>query len=61
MNTRKLLITALLAASVHAAGQTVLPEEREVKMDEPTFVPTLKVGKVLLDGDSVQFMELNNI
>ena len=61
MNTRTLLITALLAASVHAAGQTVLPEEREVKMDEPTFVPTLKVGKVLLDGDSVQFMELNNI
>lgn len=61
MNTRTLLIIALLAASVHAAGQTVLPEEREVKMDEPTFVPTLKVGKVLLDGDSVQFMELNNI
>jgi hypothetical protein len=37
------------------------PEDREVDMDNPTFVPMVKVGKVLLGGDSVQYVELNNI
>ena len=27
----------------------------------PTFVPTIKVGKVLLDNDSVQYVEMNNV
>ena len=27
----------------------------------PTFVPTVKVGKVLHEGDSIQYMEMNNI
>lgn len=26
-----------------------------------TFVPTIKVGKVLLDNDSVQYVEMNNV
>ena len=30
-------------------------------MDSPTFVPTVKVGKVLEDGDSIQYMEMNNV
>lgn len=30
-------------------------------MDSPTFVPTMKVGKVMLDGDSVQYVELNKV
>jgi hypothetical protein len=34
------------------------PEDREVDMDNPTFVPMVKVGKVLLGGDSVQYVEL---
>ena len=37
------------------------PEDREVDMDNPTFVPMVKVGKVLLGGDSVLYVELNNI
>ena len=30
-------------------------------MDSPTFVPTVKVGKVLHEGDSIQYMEMNNV
>ena len=30
-------------------------------MDSPTFIPTVKVGKVLEDGDSIQYMEMNNV
>ena len=29
--------------------------------DSPTFVPTVKVGKVLEGGDSIQYMEMNNV
>ena len=61
MKRRILFILALVCAAMLVSGQTVLPEEREVVMNEPTFVPTVKVGKVLLDGDSSQFMELNDI
>ena len=32
-----------------------------VDMDSPTFVPTVKVGKVLEGGDSIQYMEMNNV
>ena len=27
----------------------------------PTFVPTVKVSKVLVDGDSIQYMEMSNV
>ena len=30
-------------------------------MDSPTFVPTVKVGKVFEGGDSIQYMEMNNV
>lgn len=30
-------------------------------MDSPTFVPTVKVGKVFEKGDSIQYMEMNNV
>lgn len=49
----------LLGISVNASAQTL--EDRPVDMDTPTFVPTMKVGKTLLDGDSVQYMELNKV
>ena len=35
--------------------------KEEVDMDSPTFVPTVKVGKVLEGGDSIQYMEMNNV
>ena len=31
----------------------VNPEEKEVDMDNPTFVPMVKVGRVLDKGDSI--------
>lgn len=39
--------------------QNTSPEDREVDMDVPTFVPMVKVSKVLLGGDSIQYVELN--
>ena len=28
---------------------------------DPTFVPTVKVSKVVVDGDSIQYMEMSNV
>lgn len=39
----------------------VNPEDREVDIDRPTFVPMVKVGKVLDQGDSIQYVELNDV
>ena len=64
MNVRPLLIWLLSCGPLCAGAQndnTLRPEDRMVDMDNPTFVPTVKVGKALLDGDSVQYVELNNI
>ena len=36
-------------------------KEDLVDMDSPTFVPTVKVGKVYENGDSIQYMEMNNV
>ena len=58
MKRRILLLGAVLVTgycwSQEKAGQ-------EVDMDSPTFVPTVKVGKVLENGDSIQYMEMNNV
>ena len=66
--TRIVLIAILsLLATLHAAAQTdhvqlrVHPEDREVNMDDPTFVPMVKVGKALDRGDSIQYVELNPV
>ncbi len=39
----------------------VSPEDRQVDMDNPTFVPTVKIGKVEFEGDSIQYVETSNI
>ena len=45
-----------------AAGcQAQNPKRQEVDMDSPSFVPTVKVGKVLEGGDSIPYMEMNNV
>jgi hypothetical protein len=56
----------LLAMSTAVFAQTdrpghVNPEDREVDMDNPTFVPMMRVGKVKIGGDSIQYMEMNDI
>lgn len=43
------------------------PEDRQVDMDSPTFVPMVRVGKVLdpqmpaASADSIQYVEMNNV
>ena len=49
-----------LQAQIERRGH-VNPEDRTVDMDNPTFEPMLKVGKVLIDGDSIQYVEMNNV
>lgn len=67
MAMRTLLLTfMLLWMSLKISAQTdrpgyVNPEDREIDMDNPTFVPMLKVGKVLKGGDSIQYVEMNNV
>ena len=60
---RKIMFTILylclcqqLLAQEYKTAEEVLAE-----MDSPTFVPTVKVGKVLYEGDSIQYMEMNNV
>ena len=36
-------------------------KRQEVDYDSPTFVPTVRVGKVLEEGDSILYMEMNNV
>ena len=45
----------------HAQEQKLTAEQVLAEMDSPTFVPTVKVGKVLHEGDSIQYMEMNNV
>jgi isoleucyl-tRNA synthetase len=42
-------------------AQHVNPEDREVDMDNPTFVPMLKMSKVKQGADSLQYVELNRV
>ncbi len=41
--------------------QRVHPEDYDVDMDNPTYVPMVKVGKVLEGGDSILYVEMNKI
>ena len=59
---RVLFLLTFIFLSISLSAQTEEhPEDRQVDMDDPTFVPTVKVGKVLDNGDSIQYMEMNNI
>ena len=51
-----ILFAVLFAATSLSAQTEDHPEDRQVDMDDPTFVPTVKVGKVLDKGDSIQYM-----
>lgn len=52
MKRMALLLTLLLACLARTSAQN---------LGDPTFVPTVKVGKVLVDGDSIQYMEMSNV
>ena len=44
-----------------AAGLTVARAQEEVTTGEPTMVPTVKVARTVVDGDSIQYMEMSNV
>ncbi len=56
-----LLLPLAVMAQKGKGEKSVNPEDRDVDMDNPTFVPLVKVGRVLLDGDSIQYVEFNNV
>ena len=56
-----LLLTVIFLSTSLSAQTEEHPEDHQVDMDDPTFVPTVKVGKVLDNGDSIQYMEMNNV
>lgn len=58
MMTVMLLFTAYLTA---AAQDDVTSDDNEVGSDSPAFVPMVKVGKALVDNDSIQYVELNTL
>lgn len=63
---RTILLSALLAVSLGMTAQNVEPtlQRPEGLSDDatgPTFDPMVKVGKVLVGKDSIQYVELNNI
>lgn len=55
-----MFIASTATAQVDGAVR-VNPEDRDVDLDDPTFVPMVRVGKVLQGRDSIQYVELNNI
>lgn len=58
MMTVMLLFTACMTA---AAQDDVTSDDSEVGSDSPAFVPMVKVGKALVDNDSIQYVELNTL
>lgn len=53
------LLMAVGASAQSRKGKK--PEDRRVDMDSPTFVPMVRVGKVLDQGDSIKYVEMNNV
>ncbi|MBR1389049.1 MAG: DUF4294 domain-containing protein [Prevotella sp.] len=61
---RKMLMIMMLTGAcltTSAQDERITAEQALAEMDSPAFVPTVKVGKVLFQGDSVQYMEMNNV
>lgn len=56
--TVMLFFTACMTA---AAQGDITSEENEETTDSPVFVPMVKVGKALVDNDSIQYVELNTL
>ena len=55
------ILSLALCLPLQAQEQKLTAEQVLAEMDSPTFVPMVKVGKVLHEGDSIQYMEMNNV
>jgi len=60
-HTSTIIMLAAACLGANAQDEKITAEQALAEMDSPTFVPTVKVGKVLFQGDSVQYMEMNNV
>jgi len=61
-NRRQHVVRVLLVLLTLYCAPAIISAQNTVEdFDSPTFVPTVKVGKVLEDGDSIQYMEMNNV
>ena len=56
-----LLVVIPMLAMAQKFNNGVNPEDMDVDMDNPTFVPMVKIGKVKQGRVSIQYVELNNI
>lgn len=64
MNYRFIIfICLMLSMSLRMVAQddVTKPEDRDVDMDNPTFEPMVKVGKVLQGKDSILYVQVNNV
>ena len=61
LTTAVFLLFATQSYAQNDKQEHINPEDMEVDMDNPTFVPMVNVGKVLQGGDSIQYVELNNV
>jgi hypothetical protein len=57
---RVLAVMLLFVCVLGVWAQETEPKEQS-EAGNPTFVPTVKVRKVLRDGDSIQYMEMSNV
>ena len=58
---RSVLTLFVLFLVLTCVAQNKNKADQMAEMDSPTFVPTVRVGKVLENGDSIQYMEMNNV
>lgn len=60
---RRILIIMMLTCAMGIMAQEEADSGIDGSLDagNPTFVPTVKVSKVLVDGDSIQYMEMSNV
>ena len=56
-----IILCLFLCQQLQAQDERITAEQALAEMESPTFVPTVKVGKVLHEGDSIQYMEMNNV
>ena len=56
-----MMLLLWISAAKGQEEQRMTAEQVLAEMDSPTFVPTVKVSKVMHEGDSIQYMEMNNV
>lgn len=64
MNYRFIIFFCLMLSMsmrIVAQNDVTKPEDRDVDMNNPTFEPMVKVGKVLQGKDSIQYVQVNNV